>query len=117
MDWWAEFQDSGPQGWWFLRETLATCASSAGYLEIDAAQRALAAAAVLAVSSSAGKPNLISLPDALELDGEVIDDDLRRLALQALDRIDSPDSELMAVWDGDEVYVAVVNQIRSLVAS
>ncbi|MBG0831227.1 DUF4259 domain-containing protein [Planomonospora sp. ID67723] len=88
-----------------IRQTLAAVAGQAGYLDSDLACEAIAAAAI--VATQRGGPPITSpyAPDfLLEGDGVEIPDDLVPLALHALDRVCTEDSEWRQLWEESDAF-------------
>jgi len=96
-DWASDLQDAPPADRVAIVRSALTL--SEGYLDVDDGQAAVAAVAVVAaaipgtVAEPAGWPDFLAGDDTLRLP-----DDLRDLALTALDRVTGKDSELKALW-------------------
>ena len=97
-----------------VRQTFTT-AIDVGYADVDAGQWVLAAAALV----SAQLPAPVELPVQLRDLQFPVDDELRVLALRAVDRVlDGETSELAGLVDGVEAFAAVVERLKgSLVGS
>ncbi|MFJ8644645.1 DUF4259 domain-containing protein [Streptomyces sp. NPDC093546] len=94
-----------------LRDALARAAGTTGHLDADVADTAVAAAALVAAQCPGGEPT-----DPVYGPEEPLPDltPLRRLALDALDRVVSEPSELLELWAGAEgaPWRAGVERIR-----
>lgn len=101
-DWAGELDDTEPADRAELvRDTLADAADGTDYLQVDVAEAAIAAAAVLAATLPGG-PEFDSgyAPKLLVADPPlVLPDDLVPLALQALDRVAADESEWRELWE------------------
>ncbi|HEY2949110.1 MAG TPA: DUF4259 domain-containing protein [Micromonosporaceae bacterium] len=93
----AELADADPaQQAEMLRAVLRRAADNTGYLEIDDAQAAIAAAAVVA-AWSAGHA-VVGAPELADLGAVAVPADLAPSARQALDRVSGPNSEWRSLW-------------------
>jgi hypothetical protein len=79
-----------------LRAALRRAADNTGYLEIDDAQAAIAAAAVVAAWSAGHAVD--GAPELPDLGSVVMPADLVSSALHALDRVAGPNSEWRSLW-------------------
>jgi|SRR5688572_4446178 hypothetical protein len=96
----------------YVRETLITAAQP-DYRDVDDGQRALVAATfVVAQLPTAASLTMVKIPEDVDYTPFPVDADLRRLALDAVNRIMDRESELPGLWGGDEVFVATVDQLR-----
>ena len=84
-----------------LRDALSAAADETDYLEIDVAQAAVAAVAVVAAQRPDGPPVDPDYGPGFLAEGDrlVIPDDLAPLALRALNRVTGDDSEWRELWD------------------
>jgi hypothetical protein len=89
-----------------IRAALADAADERDYLDVDVACRAVAAAAVVAaqrpgapIQNSAYAPQFLA--DGVILD---LDEDVRALALRALERVTGEDSEWRELWEDADSY-------------
>jgi hypothetical protein len=114
-DLWGVLADADPaERAEMLRAALRRAADNTGYLEIDDAQAAIAAAAVVA-AWSAGHP-VNSASELSELDPVAIPADLATSARQALDRVAGSNSEWRSLWgEGTDINDALAElaEIRS----
>ncbi|HWS38841.1 MAG TPA: DUF4259 domain-containing protein [Actinoplanes sp.] len=115
-DWSGELQDAGPeQRVALIRRALGEVLHDSGYLDSDPANRAVAAAAVVASLQPGGTalttsyaPGFLTGGGTLEIPG-----DLPALALRALDRVAADDSEWRDLWeDGLPKALAALRPIR-----
>lgn len=83
-----------------IREALETAVREEGYLDVDDGSRAVAAAALVAAQCPGGRP--VGVGYGPERPIPVLPDDLRALAVQALDRVTDEDSEVQGLWGEDE---------------
>ncbi len=101
-----------------LRATLATAAEALGYLDVDDGSEAVAAAAIVAAVRT-GRIEFLgqtSLDECLREEPLDLPGDLPALARQALDRVQSEDSELFELWEGSEEIVDELNALRGALA-
>jgi hypothetical protein len=99
-----------------IRSALEAAIDPEDQLEAETADRAVAAAALVAASRPGGTPIEVSYgPEFLALDEPLsLPDDLVALARQALDRVRATDSQWRELWeDSSEAEVALAG-IRSL---
>lgn len=102
-----------------IREALAAVADAEGFVDADDAMAALAAAAVVSAARPKG-PRLDDNygPDAGALEGLVVDDDLRALAVRAVTRVAGGDSEWRELWEDagelDEARTALEPMLSAL---
>ncbi|MFC4070894.1 DUF4259 domain-containing protein [Actinoplanes subglobosus] len=120
-DWSGDLQDADPaRRSTLIRETLDSVLHDGEYLEADAANQAVAAAAVIASLLPTGTPLTTAYaPDFLAA-GETLDlpDDLPALALRALDRVSGDDSEWSDLWeDSLPKALAALRPIREALES
>lgn len=115
-DWGAELDEARPED----RAQMVRSALSPddGYLDADDGEVAVAAVAVVAMVRSGTADVSAYWPDFLER-GEALHlpDDLKDLALTALDRVTGPDSELQALWTEDGPNDEWAAQIAALRAA
>ncbi|GAA1609703.1 DUF4259 domain-containing protein [Actinoplanes couchii] len=115
-DWSGELQDAGPdQRVALIRQTLGEVLHESAYLDSDPANRAVAAAAVVASLQPSGSTLTTPYaPDFLTGGGTLeIPDDMPALALRALDRVVGDDSEWRDLWeDGLPKALAALRPIR-----
>ncbi|SDT40438.1 DUF4259 domain-containing protein [Actinoplanes derwentensis] len=120
-DWSGELQDAGPERRVALiRQTLSEVLHRGEYLDSDPANRAVAAAAVVASLQPSGSTLTTAYaPDFLTGGGTLdIPADLPALALRALDRIVGDDSEWRDTWeDGLPKALAALRPIRDALES
>lgn len=95
-DWASDLQDASPENRAAVVRSALTLEE--GYLDVDDGQAAVAAVAVVAVISGtavqpADWPDFLAGSDTLHLP-----DDLRDMAVTALDRVTDEDSELHGLW-------------------
>jgi hypothetical protein len=101
-----------------IRDTLATAADNADYLESSEACRAIAAAAIVASQQPDG-PGVDSVygPDFLADGGSIsLSDDLVELSLRAIARVLDEESEWRDLWveaDGLEDAIGALEPIRA----
>jgi len=122
-DWSGEFDDAEPpQRVGLIRDALEAAANESDYLEVDYAQAAVAASAVVA-SRRPGGTDMVSVhaPETLSEGGSLqLTEDLAPLALRALDRVVGEDSEWYQLKEesgGLDESLAVLAQIRRALAS
>ena len=102
-----------------IREALQRAVDTDEYLESDDAARAVAAAAVVAATRTAGMPmdDDTDGPEFLTTgDLTALPDDLAELARQALDRVAAEDSEWREAWEESDALdeaVATLDEVRS----
>lgn len=115
-DWSGELQDTVPaQRAALIRETLGEVLHPGEYLDSDPANRAVAAAAVVASLQPGGTPLTTAYAPDFLTGGDALDlpADLPALALRALDRVTGDDSEWRDLWeDGLPKAVAALRPIR-----
>ncbi len=119
-DWSAELDAAAPgDRAEVIRAALAAAAQSADYLDADLAQAAIAAAAVVAAQRPGGPPLDPSYAPQLIADGIVLDlpEEIRELAVAALDRVGSDDSELCELWDSAPAFTAQLGNLRKSLTS
>jgi hypothetical protein len=119
-DWSAELDSATPADRAeVIRSALVAAAHNAGYLDADLAQAAIAAAAVVAAQRPGGPPLDPTYAPQLIADGIVIElpDEIRELAVAALDRVGSDDSELRELWDEAPAFAAQLTSLREALAS
>ena len=117
-DYLGEIEDPDPA----VRTTVAArffddVASDPSYLQVDDGQSVVALAALMVLHlPDAASATLVARPPQFPEGVTTIDvnDGLCSTAVRALDRIMADDSELAQLWDGDEVFVATVAQIRNV---
>ncbi|MER7330468.1 MULTISPECIES: DUF4259 domain-containing protein [unclassified Micromonospora] len=100
-DWCGELHDADPSARAaMVRAALTTAALNTGYLDHDDAVSAIAAAAIVASLMPGGDPITSPYAPDFLLAGESLDldDDLPQLAVEALDRVLSDDSEWRSDW-------------------
>jgi hypothetical protein len=91
-----------------VRQTF-TSAIGVRYADVDEGQWVLAAAALV----SAQLPTPVELPVQLRELTFPVDDELRGLALRAVDRVlDAETSELAGLVDGVDAFAAVVDRLK-----
>ncbi|WP_189157400.1 DUF4259 domain-containing protein [Lentzea pudingi] len=83
-----------------VRSALTDAIESAEYLDSYEACKALASAALIAAQLPGGAPITTSYAPKKPL--PVFSPDLRPLAVQALDRVVAPNSELLELWEETE---------------
>lgn len=95
-----------------IRDTLVRAIDTTGYLDADLSQEAVAAAALVAKQCPGGEPADVHYGPKQPLTDLT---SLRALASQALDRVMSEPSELMALWGGSEggPWRATVDRLRN----
>jgi hypothetical protein len=92
-----------------VRRTFAE-AVGMDYVDVDQGSWVLAAAAVVA-SQLPSAP--VELPESLAAVTLPVDDDLRGLAVRAVDRVLLPaTSELAALWAGDTTFTSTADELR-----
>jgi hypothetical protein len=112
-DWLGMLEDSGQSPENHVRQTLVDVVANGGYLDVDFGQHMVAAAAITAAQlPSAPSLTMLTVPPAFAALTFTADDDLRRLAVEGLDRIMRPDSELAELWEHDDTFAAAIDQIR-----
>ncbi|WP_433795521.1 DUF4259 domain-containing protein [Actinoplanes sp. CA-252034] len=120
-DWSGDLQEADPgRRAAVIREALDEVLLEDGYLEGDAANRAIAAAAVIASQLPTGTPLRTAYAPGFLTAGETLDlpDDLPALALRALDRVAGDDSEWSELWeDGLPKALAALSPIREALES
>ncbi|MET9294782.1 DUF4259 domain-containing protein [Streptomyces sp. NPDC003077] len=98
-----------------VRDTLARAAGGTGCLDAPTAEKAVAAAALVAAQCPGGDPT-----DAAHGPEEPLPDltGLRTLALEALDRVLTEPSELLELWarSGGGPWQTAVNRLRVTLA-
>lgn len=102
-----------------IRETLDAAADNDSYLEIDEASAAIAAAAVVA-SQLPGGPEVDSAygPEFLAGGGSIeLPDDLAELALRAIARILSDESEWRELWEESESLDEAIGALEPIRAA
>ncbi|MEU6075991.1 DUF4259 domain-containing protein [Micromonospora sp. NPDC047074] len=100
-DWCVDLHDADPSARSaMVRAALTTAALNTGYLDHDDAVYAIAAAAIVASHMPDGDPITSPYAPDFLLAGESLDldDDLPQLAVDALDRVFSDDSEWRDSW-------------------
>lgn len=100
-----------------VREALSRAAGEDGYLDVDIACEAIAAAAVVAAQQPGGEPITSPYAPDFLLNGGLLDlpDDLAVLAVRALDRIMAADSEWHDLWqDAAEDVNPAFDAVRGL---
>ncbi|GAA0952760.1 DUF4259 domain-containing protein [Nonomuraea longicatena] len=100
-DWCGELHDADPEDRaGMVRQALLAAATCGGYLDSDEGCEAMAAIAIVAAERSGGLPvTSVYAPDFVLDGGRIgLSDDLVPLALHALDRVLSEDSELWQLW-------------------
>ncbi|WP_328400391.1 DUF4259 domain-containing protein [Streptomyces sp. NBC_00390] len=101
-----------------LRETLLRTTGTEDYLDSDEAVEAVAAAALIAAQCPGG--DAVTTPYGPDEPIPALPPDLRRLAVQALDRTLTEPSELMDLWDETphgESWRAGIARLRRVLAS
>jgi hypothetical protein len=94
----AQLAGAGPAGRAAaVHHALAASATADGYLDYDDASEALAAAAIVALARGP-IPGVTEVPDEVDADTIEFSDELRALAVRAIDRVASPDSEWLDLW-------------------
>jgi hypothetical protein len=119
-DWSAELDAAAPgDRAEVIRAALASAAETDAYLDADLAQAAIAAAAVVAAQRPGGPPLDPSYAPQLIADGIVLElpAEIRELAVAALDRIGSDDSELRELWDEAPAFAAQLDNLRNSLTS
>ncbi len=120
-DWSGDLQDTKPERRVALiRETLGEVLHESAYLDSGPAERAIAAAAVIASLQPGGSALTTPYaPDFLTGGGTLeLPDDLPDLALRALDRITGADSEWPELWeDGLPKALAALRPVRDALES
>ncbi|RUL89912.1 DUF4259 domain-containing protein [Verrucosispora sp. FIM060022] len=114
-DWCGELHDADPSARAaMVRAALTTAALNTGYLDHVNAVSAIAAAAITASQMPGGDPITSPYAPDFLLAGESLDldDDLPQLAVEALDRVLSDDSEWRSDWA--EAGVSEFPQINKL---
>jgi hypothetical protein len=114
-DWSAELDAAAPADRaQVIRSALIAATDGGDYLDADLAQAAIAAAAVVAAQRPGGPPLDPTYAPQLIADGIVIElpDDIRELAVAALDRVGSEDSELRELWDEAPAFAAQLTSLR-----
>ncbi|MFI6758800.1 DUF4259 domain-containing protein [Micromonospora sp. NPDC050417] len=114
-DWCGDLHDADPSARAaIVRAALTTAAFNAGYLDYDDAVSAIAAAAIVASQMPGGEPMTSPYAPDFLLAGESLDldDDLPQLAVEALDRVLSDDSEWRSQWS--EAGASEFPQINTL---
>lgn len=115
-DWSGELQEAGPdQRVTLIRQTLNEVLHEGGYLDSDPANRAVAAAAVVASLQPGGTALTTAYAPDFRTAGDTLDipADLPPLALRALDRVTGDDSEWRDLWeDGLPKALAALRPIR-----
>ncbi|WP_431933665.1 DUF4259 domain-containing protein [Nonomuraea jabiensis] len=118
-DWCGELHDADPEDRaGMVRQALLAAATSGGYLDSDEGCAAMAAIAIVAAERCGGPPvTSVYAPDFV-LDGTRIglSDDLVPLALHALERVLSENSELWQLWkeaDGGRSLLAEAEPVRA----
>ncbi|HVQ93585.1 MAG TPA: DUF4259 domain-containing protein [Mycobacteriales bacterium] len=100
-DWCGELQDADPADRArLIRAALASAVDEGDYLDVDVAQEAVAAAAVVASQRVGGRPlDSAYAPDFLRAGASIdLSDDVIPLAVRALDRIVGENSEWRDLW-------------------
>ncbi len=101
LDWCGDLGDADPaRRPGLIRDALATAADTAGYLDMDEACEALAAAAIVASVLPNGTPLAHRPALGFLANGEWLDlpSDLPALGARALDRIMAGESEWRSLW-------------------
>ena len=114
-DWGGDLDDARPQDRAIIVRSALILDD--GYLNVGQGQIAMAAAAVVAAVRRGSVPDSSYWPDFLTAGGSLdLPDDLRDLALNALDRITSSNSELQDLWTEDgpnEEWEAQITGLRA----
>jgi hypothetical protein len=102
-----------------VRATFTTVVDSGGYLDIDDASQAVAAAAVIASEIAGGSfAESVRAPDLVRRGGVLdVPADLPALALRALDRVAGDNSEWRGLWEeggGESPIAAMLGPIREV---
>jgi hypothetical protein len=119
-DWSAELDAAAPgERAEVIRSALAGATANGDYLDADLAQAAIAAAAVVAAQRPGGPPLDPAYAPQLISDGIVLElpDEIRELAVAALDRVGGADSELRELWDEAPAFSAQLASIREALTS
>jgi len=114
-DWCGDLHDADPAARAaMVRTALTRAALNTGYLDYDDAVSAIAAAAIVASQVPGGDPITSPYAPDFLLAGESLDmdDDLPQLAVDAVDRVLSDDSEWRDQWG--EAGVSAFPQINKL---
>ncbi|MFC1402236.1 MULTISPECIES: DUF4259 domain-containing protein [Streptacidiphilus] len=97
-----------------IRHALTSAVDTPGYLDSDVAVHAVAAAALVAAQCPGGQPVTTAYGPDKPLPH--LATDLRTLAVQALDRVQTPPSELLELWEESVVpgpWHATINRLRA----
>jgi Domain of unknown function (DUF4259) len=118
-EWCAELEERAPdERAAFIADTLTRTAGVTGYLDVDDGQRTVAAVAVLVRQLPTGRsPTMVDAPEFVSDHYVAVDQDLRALAVRALERVMSKPSELPELWGDDEIYAAIIAQLHRALAS
>jgi hypothetical protein len=99
-----------------IRTTLAAVLHNTGYLDSDLAVEAIAAAAVIASQRPGGTPVTTPYGPDFLLDGQTLSlpADLDGLAVRALDRILSDESEWRSLWEESGQYAEAQAELLAI---
>ncbi len=99
-----------------IRAALAAAADEDDYLDVDIAQEAIAAAALVASQRPGGPPVTSAYaPDFLRDGGRLeLTDDLAPLAVRALQRILGEESEWRELWEETDEATSAMTQLAGL---
>lgn len=114
-DWCDDLNDADPAARTaMVRDALTSAVRNTEYLDYDDAAAAIAAVAIVASQLPGGEPITSPYAPAFLLSGGSLDldDDLPQLAVEALDRVLSDNSEWRSLWD--EAGVSEFPQINKL---
>ncbi|MFG2044863.1 DUF4259 domain-containing protein [Dactylosporangium sp. NPDC048998] len=116
-DWCGDLNDVAPeQRAGLIRTTLNAVVDTDGYLDVDLADEAIAAAAVVAAQLPGGDPITPAYAPDFLLEGGSLDvpDDVPPLAVRALDRIVADESEWRSLWAESAKYAEIVAALQQL---
>jgi hypothetical protein len=119
-DWLNRFEDCDPRDRIaFMANLFSNVADDCSYIQADEGESVVAAAAIAALNLPGG-PSMTMVARPVHLDDDEVQvhvsDELRQLALRAVDRVGAENSELTDLWEGDELYLATLAQIRRVLA-
>lgn len=119
-DWCGDLHDADPSARAaMIRAALMAAALNTGYLDYDDAASAIAAAAIVASQMPGGEPITSPYAPDFLLAGEslALDDDLPQLAIKALDRVLSDDSEWRSLWgEAGVTEFPQINKLRAVLS-